>query len=246
MNVQIDRTIRRARAYWFVDGFTEMAAGGFFSLLALLLLVGGYASPDTFSSWFLSMAGEIAAAKIAGILIVVLILWWLKDHFTYPRTGFVRGKRISGALLLVMLRNVVLFLLLPILGLLLASVLIASAGSVLASMPVWYPISIGLLWAGLLVMAGRWMGLGRFRVLGGLIVLSGIAIGLWQLASGLPTLALNLRSDLLQPAVVESINRTLNSLSLLVLITGVILALSGLITVLRYRKENPAPYTEEG
>jgi hypothetical protein len=125
------------------------------------------------------------------------------------------------------------------------SLLVASAGSVLTSMPVWFPIGVGLIWAILCVLAGEWMGLARFRLLGVAFLLSGIVAGFWQLVVGLPSLPADVQPGIFQPAVVEIINRALTSLGLLVLISGVILALSGLVTFLRYRAENPTPYTEE-
>ena len=245
MNVQIDAALKRARGYWFVDGFTEMAAGGLFILLAVLLLISGNAPQASFPAWFLSVAGEISIAKFVGILAAILILWWLKDHFTYPRTGFVKGKRITAAQVLVMIRNVILFLLLPIIGLLAASLLFASAGSVLASMPAWFPVGLGILWAVLFVLAGEWMGLLRFRLLGVMVLLAGMAIGSWQLAIGLPAFPANVQPGLLQHPVLESIIRTLTSLSSLVLVSGIILMFSGFLTFLHYRKENPLPYAED-
>ena len=236
MNVQINSALKRARGYWFVDGFIEMAAGGLFVLLAILLLVSESAPQASSTSWLLSVAGEISIAKFVGIPAAILILWWLKDHFTYPRTGFVRSKKITGAQILIMFRNAILFLLLPIIGLFAASLLIASESNVLASMPVWFPVGLGVIWAILIVLAGEWMGLQRFRLLGILILLAGLAIGIWQLASGSPTLS---------SSVLESINRSLIGLSWLTLISGVVLIISGLVTFIHYRKENPTPYTEE-
>ena len=244
MNAQIDTVMKRTRGYWFVDGFIEMAAGGLFVLLAGLLLLSGNIPPASFPSWFLSVAGEISIAKFTGILVAILLLWWLKDHFTYPRTGFVRGKRVTAAQIYTMVRNVILFLLLPILGLLAATLLLASAGSVLASMPVWFPVGLAFLWAILCVLAGEWMGLRRFRLLGIMIALTGMAIGVWQLASGLPTFPANVQPGSLQPLTLESINRTLTGLGFLTLVSGVFLMLSGVVTFLHYRKENPFPYTE--
>lgn len=245
MNTQLDFVIKRARGYWFVDGFTEMAAGGFFILLAGILLVRGNVLLASDPSRFLSMVGVISIVKLIGFLAVILALWWLKDHFTYPRTGFVRGNRVTAAQILILLRNVILFLLLPIFGLLAVSLLVASAGSVLASMPVWFPIGVGLIWAVLCVLAGEWMGLPRFRLLGVMFLLTGIAVGYWQFAIGLPILPANVQPGIFQPSVLEIINRTLTSLGFLVLISGVILMLSGFMTFLRYRKENPTPYTED-
>lgn len=244
MNMQIDSALKRARGYWFVDGFTEMAAGGLFILLAAILLISRNASQASFPAWFLSVAGEVSIAKFVGILVAVLILWWLKDHFTYPRTGFVRSKRVTVGQILILIRNAILFLLFPIFGLLGISLLLASANSVLASLPAWFPFSLGLIWAAVCIFAGEWMGLRRFRLIGILILLTGMTIGLWQFVIGLPTVRENSQQGVFQPAMLEIVNRTLASLSLLTLVSGIILALSGLMTFLRYRKENPVPYTE--
>ena len=244
MNTQIDNAMKRARRYWFVDGFTEMAAGGLFILLAGILLFSGRASQASFPSWFLSVAVGISIAKVMGILAAVLVLWWLKDRFTYPRTGFARGKRVTAAQVFSMIRSVILFLLLPVFGLLIASLLIASASNVLSSMPAWFPVGLGFLWAVLCVLAGEWLGLRRFRLLGVLILLAGMAIGFWQFAMGLPAFPANVGTGILQPLVLESINRTLTSIGFLTLVSGVILMFSGFVTFLRYRKENPIPYTE--
>jgi len=245
MNVQIDTVVKRARGYWFIDGFTEMVAGGLFILLAVVFLARWNTSQAFFSSEFLATAGEISVMKLVGLLIAVLILWWLKDRFTYPRTGFVRGNRVTATQILLLFRNIILFLLLPILALIAVALLIASAGRVLSSMPVWFPIGIGLIWAVLLVVGGNWTGLRRFQLIGGLVLLSGVAVGVWQFTIGLPAFPENTQPGIFQPAVLDAANRSLNGLGFLILITGIILLLSGLNTFLRYRKENPVPYTED-
>jgi hypothetical protein len=245
MDTQIDTVIKRARGYWFVDGFTEITAGGLFILLAVVFLIRWNTTQSFFSSQFLSTAGEIAALKLVGFLVAVLILWWLKDRFTYPRTGYVRGNRITVTQVLVLFRNVILFLLLPILALIAVALLIASAGRVLSSMPVWFPMGIGLIWAILLVVGGKWTGLRRFEIIGALVLLSGIAIGVWQFVIGLPAFPEDIQPGIFQPAVMDAANRSLNSLGFLILVTGGIFLVSGLITFLRYRKENPVPYTED-
>ena len=245
MDMEIDTALKRARGYWFIDGFTEMAAGGLIVILAGILLLSGYAPRASFAGWFLSVTSEIAIAKLVGILAAILILWWLKDHFTYPRTGFVRGKQVTATQVLVIIRNVILFLFLPILALLAAALLTASARNVLASMPAWFPVGVGLIWGGMCLLAGEWMGLRRFRLLAVMIALTGIAMGIWQFTMGLPTFPSNAQSGIFQPIVLETINRTWISLGFLILISGVILMISGLVTFLRYRKENPTPYAEE-
>ena len=245
MNEQIDAAIKRTRAYWFVDGFTEMAAGGFFILLAGILLWRWNTPQASFPSRFLSMAGEISIVKFFGLLIVILILWWLKDHFTYPRTGFVRGNRVTRTQVFIIIRNIFLFVLLPIFGLLTLSFLLASVGSVLTFTPVWLPIGVSLIWAVLCVWAGNWMGLRRFQFIGALILLAGIKVGIWQYAMGLPAFPKNMLEGIFQLSMLEIIDRTLISLGVLILIVGVIFMVSGFVTFLRYRKENPTPYLED-
>ncbi len=245
MNTQIDQALKRTRSYWFVDGFIEMVAGALFVLLAAVLLIQDRLTQSTFPAWFLSATVEVTLVKLAGLLAAALLLWWLKDHFTYPRTGFVRGKRITGAQVLLILRNAFLFLLLPILAILAAFLLITSTGRMLASMPAWFPIAIGSLWAVLCLLGGAWLGLRRFYWLGGLIFLTGLSVGLWQLSLGLPSVPPEIQTGVFQPAVLESIDRSLTALSSLVLLTGVFLIGSGWLTFLRYRRENPRPYQEE-
>ena len=244
MNIQIDNTVKRARGYWFVDGFIEIAAGILFIILAVFLLRSMNSSQTSFSSWFLAVTSEIVVLKAVSFVIVMVILWWLKDNFTYPRTGLVRGK-FTGTQVLVILKNLIIFLLLPVIGLLIASLLATSTGSVLASMPVWFPIGLGVLWGILLLLAGTWMGLHRFCWMAVFILLTGIGIGIWQWTMGLPNLSTTIQPELLQPPVLESINRSITSLGFILVGSGIVFIISGGLTFMRYRKENPQPYTEE-
>jgi hypothetical protein len=85
----------------------------------------------------------------------------------------------------------------------------------------------------------------RVQIIGALLLLAGIKVGIWQYAMGLPATAENMQAEIFQPATMEILYRSLTSLGLLVLISGVILIVSGFVTFLRYRKENPTPYTED-
>jgi hypothetical protein len=244
MNVQIDNAVKRARGYWFVDGFIEIAAGVLFIILAVFLLLSMNSSQTSISAWFLSVTGEVIILKTVSFVIVVLILWRLKDNFTYPRTGLVRGK-ITTAQIFALLKNLIIFLLLPIIGLLTASLLATSTGSVLSSMPIWFPIGLGVLWSILLVLAGEWMGLQRFRWIAVFILLTGIAAAIWQWTMGLPDIPAATQPQLLQQLVLESINRSLTSLSFIMVGSGITFMISGGLTFVQYRKENPQPYEEE-
>ena len=250
MDRQINTAIRRGRGYWFVDGFTEMLAGGLFVVLGGFLLLRGMAAQGAYLPQFASIAGDIGLIKAFGLLAAGLILWWLKDHFTYPRTGFVRGKRVTLAQMLTFLRNAVLCLLLPVLALAAAFFFLPSMRTILFSMPVWAPLFLSVIWAVLCILAGRWLGLYRFGLLGGLILLIGIGVSIWQLVAGLPHIpAEALQSIPLAAIPIASLSETLNrvfaSIGWLTLGSGAVFAVSGVVTFLRYRKENPVPYKEE-
>ena len=253
MHNQIDRAIKIGRGYWFVDGVTEMLSGGLFVLLGGVLLLCGTASQGSFLTQFASIASAIALIKVFGILAAGLILWWVKDRFTYPRTGFVRGKRVTATQMLTFLRNAVLCLLLPVLGLVAAFFFLPSMRGILFSIPVWSPVGMAALWGVLCMLLGHWIGLRRFVLLGGLILLAGIGISAWQFAVGLPPVPV----EALQPSplaalsetqcalLADILNRTFVSIGLLAVVSGGVFVLSGVVIFLRYRKENPAPYQEE-
>jgi hypothetical protein len=252
MDRQIESAMKRGRGYWFVDGFTEILAGILFILLGGITLLGGVVPQNSFFSQFISLAESAALVKLVGLILAALGLWWLKDRFTYPRTGFVREKGVPGAQLLVFLRNAILIAILPMLGLIIPLFLLPAVRGAIFSMPVWFPPVVGVFWAVLCILLGEWTSLRRFRLLGVAILLAGIAAGAWQLAMGLPNVPadalqgniLGPLPDFLRAPLEESINRMLAGVGLLTLLSGIAFAVSGLVTFLRYRKENPVPYKE--
>lgn len=253
MEQQIETAVKRGRAYWFADGFTEIAGGIFFLLLGAVVLFRGIAGQNVVLSQFASTVVDIGAVKLVTLFVAILVIWWLKDRFTYPRTGLVQGKRVMLGAILTFLRNVVLIAVVPVLGLLAALIFVPSLRTILATMPAWFPMGIGFFLGILCYASGEWMGLRRFRVMGLLILLTGLAVGIWQITVGFPALAAEaLQANWLAPMpealrapLDEILSRFFVGVSGLTLAAGIFFLVSGLFTFLRYRRENPAPYREE-
>lgn len=253
MERQIDSAVKRGRAYWFADGFSELILGVFFLLLGSAVLLLVWAGQGAFLEGFTTTAVEFAILKGVALLAAFLALWWLKDRFTYPRTGYVRGKSVPPLVLLTVIRNLILIALLPVMGLISLLLFIPQTRTVLAYLPAGLPVAIGALWGALAYFGGEWMGLRRFRLLGWLMLLAGTAVGLWQLSYGLTALPaealqwniLDPLPDALQYPLSEWFIRMLTGMGVLTLAAGAGFAATGAVTFLRYRKENPAPYREE-
>jgi hypothetical protein len=249
----IDTAIKRGRGYWFVDGFTEIISGVLFLLLGVATLLVGTLSTASFLINFFPIAGDIAILKSFGLIAALLVLWWLKDQFTYPRTGYARVKQALIVQIFAFIRNAVLILLIPLLGLVAALIFLPPVRILLISMPAWLPSILGVLAAVFFISSGRWMGLRRFQILGAWVLLAGFFIGIWQLSAGFPSISVdaltsfpwNAFPDSLRGPFGEILRRTFIGIGAWTAICGVFLSISGWATFLGYHKENPLPYKEE-
>lgn len=242
MENPIDNTIRVGRRYWFVDGFTEILVGILFILLGGVLLLRGTAPHSSLMEQLTAILGPVSLIKLFGFLAAVLILWWLKNYFTYPRTGFVREKRISLEQIFTFLRNAALYLLLPLLVLVVALLYPPFTPALLSALPAWAPFVMSVVLSVVAILSSRWLGLGRFGRLGIAIILAGTVTAAWQIVIGLPPVAGDALSD---AALVAVFDRTFTALGVLIVSAGACIAFAGMVTFLRYRKENPVPYQEE-
>jgi hypothetical protein len=249
MEQQIESVMKRARGYWFVDGFTEIIVGVLFLVMDGALILREMTPQATFYIQIGTLFREIGLIKLVGFIAAVALLWVLKNRFTYRRTGFVREKISTWAQMGILLRNAVLIFLVPMMLFILAFIVLPAIRNILFLMPAWLPAFMGMLLAVIFYVAGRWMGLARFEGIGACMLLSGLGVAGWQVWEGLPVMpAAVLQSDdllalpnVLQAPVADVFNRTLVAVGVLIFLWGVTFLISGLITFLRYRRENPAP-----
>jgi hypothetical protein len=253
MNNPIESAVKRGRGYWFVDGFTELFAGLWMALIGGAMLLRALVPQESFASKIFGMVGDIGAIKLVGLIAVVALLSWLKDRFTYPRSGFVRAKRVSIGELAVFARNAFLIALVPMLIILAVFILIPETRAAIFSLPAWLPVVLGMALAGFLAATAQSLGLFRFRWLGLGALTAGLAVCAWQWSAAFPAVPAELlRGDLLGPLpaglaapLMEMADRLSLSLGVWSVVLGALFCISGLVTFLRYRRENPAVSTGE-
>ena len=90
-NDNIERTIRRTRGYWYVDGLWELGFGCIFTVMGFLLYLQAAIPSD---SQLADVLGYGFLVLIIGL--IGLINWAVrkaKEHLTYPRTGMLTYRR---------------------------------------------------------------------------------------------------------------------------------------------------------
>jgi hypothetical protein len=86
MNDKLNQSEQRAIQYWFVDGLAELSGGVICLLLAGLFILLSLVpwTPLTNLIFFLAAFGSAYAVR--------LVMLRIKEHSTYPRTGYVAPK----------------------------------------------------------------------------------------------------------------------------------------------------------
>jgi hypothetical protein len=90
MNTDLGKYQNRAKKYWFIDGLAEIGFGLICIWLALLFSIENLYDQTPFrdlSFFILAFLGALA---------VRLLIQRLKEHSTYPRTGYLSYKQGKG------------------------------------------------------------------------------------------------------------------------------------------------------
>jgi len=91
MTDAVQKTIRRTRQYWHVDGFAEIWVGLLFLLIGLIFY--GQALVPARSAAGISLQFAFPALFLVGMWIARPLIKGLKERVTYPRTGYVAYQR---------------------------------------------------------------------------------------------------------------------------------------------------------
>lgn len=86
MSENIDQIMKRTRAYWYEDGFAEIAVGGLFALVGGFL----YLQSITLGTPLVAVISiGMTLLILGGSFLVKQFVNTLKKRVTYPRTGYV-------------------------------------------------------------------------------------------------------------------------------------------------------------
>jgi hypothetical protein len=176
-----NRTIRRTRGYWYIDGLWEIGYGCLFIIMGTLLYLQAVLPDESPLSDFLGYGFFVLI-----IFLVIFINWAVgkvKHNLTYPRTGLVTYRREP--------MNLRTWLLAA-----LYAALAIMAGSVLyALFQVWepalesIPLLLGFLGAAMMLFIASANGLRRFYLMAAYSILIGFLLG-WVGITGMRLLGI--------------------------------------------------------
>ena len=168
---------QHARAYWFADGLNEIVSGIFAALYGGLILLITRAESGAPPKDMLSTTADIFL--LVGVFLTPVLLRWMKERGTYPRSGYVAYPELKFA---ERLRRVIPAMIIAfLLVVLVATFIIASAQTrlwVFASMA-WLPTAMGVLFGVIFIRSARETGLTRHFLLGSISLATAIWLG-WR------------------------------------------------------------------
>lgn len=162
MSDQIQSTMNKVRAYWYIDGFVDLIVGAFFVLIALFLY-GQQAAPGRLVAVFSLLFPVVV---IGGMFASRALIKFLKERYTFPQRGYVEYNQPSRR------RTVVAGVVGFAFAVLVMWLLLNDRSGQLEA---WLPVVQGLFLAGLLAMiAYQSGGVTRFYGVAALTLLLGV------------------------------------------------------------------------
>lgn len=243
MKNNLELAVQRTRGYWYIDGLWEILSGIILALLGII-----YATQS--ANWLPFPATDLKnTILVLGLPLGLVAITWLKQNITYQRTGYVAYKQENAASRLQ--KNwKILTLVFGALFLVIILVLVFpwARAAVLYGIT-WLPALIGLGFSLSLLSQARQTELVRFQLFGWLgiglsLVLATLALN-HNLAHILPVELFAAPIATAMPAEIATAMR-LNAdfaywlTALLCGSLGLMLLGSGVFTLVRYLRDNPA------
>jgi hypothetical protein len=189
MSTDIDRVMRKTKSYWYEDVLGEILAGIFFIVLGIFLLAEWRSPADAPWNWI--FAPGLIVLVVGFMPLARVLLKWLKERITYPRTGYVAYKRDTPR------KSASRAVAAAIIGATVALIMVASF-TYHQNIARLAPLFMGAAVAWLLVRVASELGLARFYVLA--VWSLAIGVGLAWLTADI-TLSIALYYLLLGPAL---------------------------------------------
>lgn len=243
MKNNLELAAQRTRSYWYVDGLWEILSGIILALLGMI-----YAAQST--SWLPFPASDLKnATLVLGLPLGLAAIAWLKQNITYRRTGYVAYKQENIANRLQKnWKTLVLVFGALFLAIILVLVFPWARAAVLYGITC-LPVLIGLGFSLSLLNQARQTKLSRFRFFGWLgiglsLILAALAFN-QNRASLLPAELFASSITASMPVEIANAMR-LNAdfaywlTAILCSSLGLMLLGSGIFTLIRYLRDNPA------
>jgi hypothetical protein len=90
MNTNMNKTQLRTIQYWFEDGIVEITVGILLMLLAAFFYIDAIMPDSLMTSLFF---GSFVLVLLGSFYVAGKVITWLKEHITYPRTGYVSYRQ---------------------------------------------------------------------------------------------------------------------------------------------------------
>ena len=189
MSTDIDKVMRKTKSYWYEDGLGEILAGIFFVIVGVFLLAEWLSPADAPWNWI--FAPGLIVLVVGCMPLARVLLRWLKERITYPRTGYVAYKQDTPR------KNASRAAAAAIVGATVALLMVASV-TYHQNIARLAPLLMGAAVALLLVRVASELGLLRYYVLAAWSLLIGVALA-WATTD--ITLSIALYYILLGPAL---------------------------------------------
>lgn len=150
--------------YWFEDGLSDIVIGILFIIIGILNLIQGFLEPGSaLAGWY---GLVVPVAIIAGVLVSRRLIKTLKEHFTYPRTGYISYRKSSS------LQNILSVIFGVSVALIVAVLWRASPRTSL----IWTPLILGFILAGFLFLIGLRSAMVRYQIIAIPVVIIGLLL----------------------------------------------------------------------